>query len=81
MNGPCTFGKAAPYIDPSRRLDPIIHELRKARIESGVSQRIMATKIGVGLDTYKKWEQGVIFPTYFNLTVWAQVLNRKIVLA
>lgn len=80
MDGPCSFGQAVPFVEPARRLDPVVYALRKARIDAGISQRVMALKVGVGMDTYKKWEQGVISPSYFNIVAWAQALGKKLTL-
>lgn len=75
-----TFGQATDYTEPPRHLDQIIYDLRKRRYDQNISQSALARKIGVGVDTLKKWEQGVLSPSLFNLQAWAKSLGHTITL-
>lgn len=41
-------------------------KLRVARIESGLSQKELALKIGVSQQTIAKWERGITTPSEFK---------------
>lgn len=75
-----TFGQATDYTEPTRKLDPVIYALRKARYDQNISQTLLARRIGVGIDTLKKYEQGVLSPSWSNIQAWAKALGRALTL-
>lgn len=69
------YGVANDYTEPSRKLHPLIFDLRKRRIEIGISQTLLAEKMGYSLDAIRRWEQGLNYPTYRALIDWSELLG------
>lgn len=69
------YGVASEYTDPTRQLHPLIFEIRKRRIEIGISQTLLAEKMGYDVDTIRRWEQGLNYPSYRALIDWSDCLG------
>jgi DNA-binding transcriptional regulator YiaG len=67
-----------PLKPPSSNL--LINALVKKRIQNGWSTHKLARKIGVHVQHYNKWEQGLHYPTAKNIVEWAQALGCEFVL-
>lgn len=72
------YGEAGDYAEPTRKLDPLVYRLRKARYDTGISQPVLAKKMGYGVKNLKNVESGVQQPSYFFLQTWAQALGFKV---
>lgn len=72
------FGEAGDYTEPRRKLHPIAERLRKRRYDLGVSQTVLAEKMGYDVKTLKAWEQGVNIPKVEAIEVWAQALGLRL---
>lgn len=55
-----------------------MHNIKKIRIELGLSQSEFAKKTGIKLKTLQFWEQGRRNPGVKNLTLIAKALDLKI---
>lgn len=52
------------YSSRLRRLRPKIHnEIRRYRLQLGITQRELARKCGVRLSTFSSWERGMTCPS------------------
>lgn len=75
---------AGPAVDPARteilqaHIIPIIKELRKRRIDMGLSQSDVDQMLGTADRLCGKWEAGVRTPTSYSLALWAQGLGCKL---
>lgn len=71
---------ADPFMDPNRP-DPLIAELRRIRIEKGLTFTDISAPMGSNNSIIKRAEEGRSIPTWSNLKLWAWLLGRRIVLA
>jgi len=70
--------RAMPYREPSRKLHPLVHQLRKRRYELGLGASDLAKRIGYELGTIQNWEMGNTKPTLYSLETWAEGLGMKL---
>ncbi len=54
---------------------PIIKQLVDARTEQGLTQLVLAKKMGYSCSAVGDWECEKRFPTFHALQVWAQTLG------
>lgn len=64
-----------------KRPGGLLAELRRIRIEGGVSQTCLGEKIGVERDQLSNWECGRRQPLVGNVQAWANALGYEIKLA
>ena len=58
-------------------LNPFCDMLVEARIDKNMTQKQVATLVGVPLNTYQRWEYGVHFPDGKNILKLIEVLGVK----
>lgn len=58
----------------------LIEQLRRTRMERGISQPVMGEMAGYGGPTICHWERGTYDPTLSNLANWAQALGYRLAL-
>ena len=58
----------------------LLAELRRIRVEGGVSQTILSEKIGVERDQLSNWECGRRQPMVGNVQAWANALGYELAL-
>lgn len=58
----------------------LLAELRRIRIEKGIAQGALCTKIGIEQDRLSTWECGRNQPVYGNLQAWANALGYELAL-
>lgn len=63
---------------PAPDLDPIVAELRRLRLDAGITQRSIRAVTGTEIHPH---EQGRTTPSLPLLHVWAYVLDRQVTLA
>ena len=56
----------------------IIALLRKARRDQGLTQDELAERIGVSLDTLRRWERRQRDPKFSDVVAWAEELGVEI---
>lgn len=71
------YGKAPPYKEPTRQLDPLVYELRKRRYEVGISIPALAEIMGYDHTTIAAWECGDHLPGIRALRDWCKALGKK----
>ena len=59
----------------------LLHALRTARNELGLSTRALAARVGVDCGLISKWEHGRCTPNIDNFAAWAGALGFVITLA
>lgn len=73
-----TYGKAGDYTPPVRPLHPLVDRLRRRRHELGISQTLLAKRLGYTTKSIKDWEAGVSTPSLMAFSLWAEALNLSI---
>jgi transcriptional regulator with XRE-family HTH domain len=64
------------YSSRLRRIPPKVHnEIRRYRLQLGVTQRELARQLGVRLSTFSSWERGITCPSTAFLLKLAKLLN------
>lgn len=59
-----------------RRIPPkVANEIRRYRLQAGLTQRQLARQVGVRLSTYTGWERGNTCPSLPNIFKLARKLN------
>jgi transcriptional regulator with XRE-family HTH domain len=59
-----------------RRIQPrVTNEIRRYRLQAGLTQRQLARQLGVRLSTYTGWERGNTCPSLPNIFKLAKMLN------
>jgi transcriptional regulator with XRE-family HTH domain len=59
-----------------RRIQPkVANEIRRYRLQAGLTQRQLARQLGIRLSTYTSWERGMTCPSLPNLFKLAKNLN------
>ncbi len=59
-----------------RRIQPkVTNEIRRYRLQGGLTQRQLARQLGVRLSTYTGWERGNTCPSLPNIFKLARKLN------
>lgn len=71
-------GRPKPWITVTRTVDPIVAELRAARLEQGITQADLAEAIGICEATLACGERGVSQTSLGNLRAWAQALGYRL---
>ena len=54
---------------------PIILQLKKVRVEKGISQFDLEYTIGIARGYLSKWECGIRTPSFFGFVCWAKALD------
>jgi len=62
-----------------RALARIVGDLRIVRLETGLSQNLLAVGLPVRARAVSEWETGAIEPTLGHLIGWSQELSRRLV--
>ncbi|MFN0630272.1 multiprotein-bridging factor 1 family protein, partial [Bacillus anthracis] len=62
-------------------MDPLFLELRKARENLGMTRKQLAKKLRYHHVQIARWELGDSPPTWFGIKLWAQTVNRQILVA
>lgn len=57
---------------------PIIAQLVALRKSQGLSGYALAKLLGVPRTTLKRWEEGSVTPSLYNVTAWAAALNHTL---
>jgi transcriptional regulator with XRE-family HTH domain len=64
------------YSSRLRRLRPKVHnEIRRYRLQLGITQRELARQVGVRLSTFSSWERGLTCPSVPMLFKLAKLLS------
>ena len=64
------------YSSRLRRIRPKVrNEIRRYRLQLGITQREIAWKCGVRLSTFSSWERGITCPSSELLLRLAKILN------
>lgn len=71
---------AGEYHEPSRKLDPLIYDLRKRRYDLGWSLTLLSHKMGFSKQAIREWENGHAHPSFFALRAWGDTLGVDIIL-
>ena len=67
------------YSSRLRRIRPKVHnEIRRYRLQLGITQRELARRVGVRLSTLSSWERGLTWPTKQLLLDLAIVLSTSV---
>lgn len=75
---PSNAGQARDYAPPRRGLHPIVEVLRKARYERGMSQDVLAERMGYSGASIQDWESGRRRPSIASVYDWAQALGLRL---
>ena len=68
------------YREPTQKLDPIVHALRKRRYELGLSADNVAERLSIALATMQSWESGKHIPALVWVHRWAKTLGYEVCL-
>lgn len=71
-------GEAGEYTEPANKLDPVLHELRRLRYARGISQQVLADRMGCHKKTIGKMERGTVNPHFDLVLSWAEALGAKL---
>lgn len=63
-----------------RMLARIVHELRSARLDAGLSQNALAVGLPVRGRAISEWETGAVEPTIEHLVLWSRQLGQRLVI-
>ena len=64
------------YSSRLRRIRPkVANEIRRYRLQLGVTQRELARRLGVRLSTFSSWERGITCPSVPMVFKLAKLLN------
>lgn len=64
----------------SRRIHPIVAQLRDARIAAGLTQGAVAHRLGTNRQALRRWEVGRTEPLLCRVNDWAAALGYQITL-
>ena len=64
------------YSSRLRRIPPkVVNEIRRYRLQLGLTQREIACQMGIRLSTFSSWERGMTCPSTALLLRLAKILN------